>query len=56
MEELQSQLETLLAEIQAYNTKPTKTLSKRIRLQLGLLKKQVTGIRADLVEADKKGY
>lgn len=56
MNELQSikqALETVVAQITAYETKPTKAESKRIRTTLGAIKKQVTGVRAALVEADK---
>ena len=56
MNELQSQLESVLAEVVAYNDKPTKACSGRIRKQLGELKKNVTGVRKTLVEADAKGY
>jgi len=56
MKDLEKQLETVLAEVVAYNTKPTKACSGRIRKQLGEIKKAVTGIRADLVKADAAGY
>ena len=56
MKDLQAQLESVLAEVVAYNTKPNKSISGRIRKQLGELKKNVTGIRADLVKADAAGY
>jgi len=56
MNELQTQLESLLAEVTQYNTKPNKSLSGRIRAKLGTIKKDVTGYRSDLVAADKKGY
>ena len=56
MKNLESELESVLAEVQAYNNKPNKSISKRIRTQLGALKLRVTGIRSDLVERDKKGY
>ena len=56
MEALQTQLESILAEVTAYNDKPNKSISKRIRTGLGSLKKDITGIRSDLVKADAKGY
>ncbi len=56
MEELQTQLESLLAEVVAYNDTPKKAVSKRIRLKLGSLKNDTASIRAKLVEADKAGY
>jgi len=40
-------------QIAAYNEKPTKAESGRIRKTLGEIKKQVTGVRAALVAADK---
>jgi hypothetical protein len=46
-------LENTVAEIAAYTTKPTKASSARIRKNLGEIKKQVTGVRAALVGADK---
>ena len=56
MNNLENALSSLLDEVKQYNTKPNKALSGRIRKQLGELKKNVTPIRAKLVEADKKGY
>lgn len=56
MDELQKQLESALAEVIAYNDKPNKSISKRVRTKLGGLKKNITGIRAELVAKDKKGY
>jgi hypothetical protein len=56
MNELQKQLESLLAEVTDYNNKPTKANSKRVRTKLGGLKKNVTSIRAELVAKDSKGY
>ena len=46
-------LTTATAQISAYTTKPTKAESARIRKTLGEIKKTVTGVRAELVEADK---
>ncbi len=52
-----NELTTLLGEaftrINTYNEKPTKAESARIRKVLGEIKKQVTGVRAALVAADK---
>ena len=56
MKNLQTQLESVLAEVQAYNEKPNKSISKRIRTKLGSIKKDITGIRATLVKADADGY
>ena len=50
---IKTELETALAEINAYEAKPTKASSARIRKVLGEIKKQVTGVRAELVDADK---
>jgi len=56
MEALPTQRESVLAEVQAYNEKPNKSISKRIRTKLGSIKKDITGIRATLVKADADGY
>ena len=56
MEDLQLQLTALLADVEKYNDTPDKSCSKRIRMALGLLKKQTTNIRKDLVDRDKAGY
>jgi hypothetical protein len=53
LDNIKTQLETALASIEAYTTKPTKAESARIRKVLGEVKKQVTGVRAALVTADK---
>ena len=50
---IKSQLETALEQINAYEAKRTKAESARIRKSLGEVKKQVTGVRAALVAADK---
>ena len=50
---IKAQLEGALASITAYEAKPTKAESGRIRKALGEVKKQVTGVRAALVAADK---
>ena len=56
MNNLENDVSNLLEEIKLYNVKPNKSLSGRIRKQLGELKKNVASIRAKLVEADKAGY
>jgi hypothetical protein len=56
MEELNNmaaQLGDALTRINDYNEKPTKAESARIRKVLGEIKKDVTGVRAALVAADK---
>jgi len=50
---IKEQLTTALASIEAYTTKPTKAESGRIRKVLGQIKKDITGVRAELVAADK---
>ena len=50
---IKQELETALEQINSYETKPTKAESARIRKTLGEIKKQVTGVRAALVAADK---
>ena len=52
--QIKEQLETAVAQITAYETKQTKAESGRIRKTLGDIKKAVTGVRAELVAADKK--
>ena len=56
MQELQDQITLLLQEICTYNDKPTKSKSREIRMLLGQLKLDITGIRKELVEKDKAGY
>ena len=53
---LQQELQTLVAEVTAYNKKPTKAASKRIRTGLGSIKKQTASLRQELVALDKAGY
>lgn len=56
MNELDTIYQELIAAtnaITAYKEKPTKAESGRIRKTLGEIKKQVTGVRAALVAADK---
>jgi hypothetical protein len=50
---IKTELEATLVMIGAYEVKPTKAESARIRKSLGEIKKQVTGVRAALVAADK---
>ena len=56
MNDWKQQIKDLASEVEAYEAKPTKTSSKRIRLMLGQLKKDVASIRQALVDADKVGY
>lgn len=56
MKTLETELTALLEDVVLYNKKPNKSLSSRIRKQLGELKKKVTPLRATLVAADKAGY
>jgi hypothetical protein len=49
----QTYLEQAINEIKAYQVKPSKATSKRIRLALGEIKKLVTPVRAQLVAEDK---
>ena len=56
IKELQTELVQLLTDVNTYQEKPNKSLSARIRKQLGELKKKVTPLRATLVELDKAGY
>jgi len=45
---------SFLSEAEAYESKPTKASSKRLRTTMGDMKKLVTGARAELREADKQ--
>ena len=56
MKQLETELQKLYADVCQYNEKPNKSLSGRIRLQLGKLKKDTTALRSVLVTADKTGY
>ena len=56
IQELQSLVEALNAELKTYSTKATKASSKRIRQYLGEIKTNTPQIRRSLVELDKKGY
>ena len=57
IKQLQNELESLLIKVAEYNNvKKTKTISGKIRAELGELKKKVTGYRADLVNLDRAGY
>ena len=51
---MKNTIEALAAEMTAYDTKPTKASSKRLRLLLGDIKRNAAAWRAELVEADKK--
>lgn len=51
--QIKQELSVALELINNYETKPTKAESARIRKALGEIKKQVTGVRAALVAADK---
>ena len=55
-QDLEVSVGLLLEELIAYNNKPTKAASKRIRTKLGSIKKNTASIRAELVALDKKGY
>jgi hypothetical protein len=55
-ERLEKELQVLLLEVVAYNDKPNKSVSKRIRTGLGSIKKQTAHIRSELVALDKTGY
>ena len=56
MNELQTQIESLLEEVTSYNDKPNKAKSKRIRLQLGKLKNDTPIVRKELMDLDAAGY
>jgi len=49
-------MENLQAEIEAYNEKPTKAVSLRIRKLTQQLGNQGKFARAELIAADKEGY
>jgi hypothetical protein len=51
--QIQTYINQATNEINAYNVKPSKATSKRIRLALGEIKKLVTPVRAQLVAEDK---
>ena len=53
LNEYKSILDALSAEIEAYNAKPTKACSKRIRKLSNQLGKDGVQLRAALVAADK---
>lgn len=53
LNDIETLLRNALIGIEAYNAKPTKAESARIRAVLGRIKKDVTGVRAALVAADK---
>ena len=56
IKKLQADLIQLLTDVNTFDEKQTKTLSRKLRLQLGDLKLEITGIRKELVELDKAGY
>ena len=51
--DLQDTLELALEQMTAYDAKPTKAESARIRKTLGTIKKAVTPVKAELLAADK---
>jgi len=53
MEQLQTLANTLVNELNSYNTKPTKAASKRIRMTLLSIKKSTPGFRQMLIDLDK---
>jgi len=56
MKKLEQDIQKVYADVCQYNEKPNKSLSGRIRKQLGEIKKDVTDIRKHLVESDARGY
>jgi len=56
IKKLQADLIQLLTDVNTFDEKQTKTLSRKIRMQLGNLKLEITGIRKELVDLDKAGY
>ena len=56
IKKLQADLIQLLTDVNTFDEKQTKTLSRKLRLQLGDLKLEITGIRKELVDLDKAGY
>jgi len=56
IKKLQADLTQLLTDVNTFDEKQTKTLSRKIRMQLGDLKLEITGIRKELVDLDKAGY
>ena len=50
------EVSTLLENLESFKERPNKAKSKRLRLELGELKKKVTGYRSILLELDKEGY
>ena len=56
IKKLQADLIQLLTDVNTFDEKQTKTLSRKIRMQLGDLKLEITGIRKELVDLDKAGY
>ena len=53
---LQVKIKVLSDELASFVEKPTKASSKRVRMQLNDLKKDITAYKQILVELDKAGY
>jgi hypothetical protein len=53
LQQITTDLRLALDTIEEYNEKGTKAASARVRKILGEVKKKVTGVRAELVAADK---
>jgi len=53
LQSITTDLRLALDTIEEYNEKGTKAASARVRKILGEVKKKVTGVRAELVAADK---
>jgi len=54
LKELKPIVEELLRDLNLYEFEPKKTLSKKIRLTLGLIKRVTPELRKELIERDKK--
>ena len=52
---IKDQLQAAIDEIVAFEAKPTKASSGRIRSLLGKVKASVPAVRAELIAADKAG-
>ena len=50
------EIATLTENLESFIEKPNKAKSKRLRLELGELKKKVTGYRTILLDLDREGY
>ena len=53
---LNTEAEALAANVADFIEKPNKAKSKRLRLELGELKKKITDYRRILIELDTAGY